>query len=576
MNKFYLFLLVFVLLLFTCCQAEESGKYDDIEDIISPENDKEFDKGSSIVFSELNNQLVSDLELLCRIWGFLKYHHPIVGEGKCNWDYELFRILPKYLQARNTEERDKVILSWIDKFGKISVCTSCKETPSDAFIKPNLNWMENSNMNNALKSKIREIYQNRHQGEHYYVRKQNNADFVEIINERPYNFYNPDAGFRLLALFRFWNIIHYYFPHKHLTDMNWDDVISKYLPLFILATNRLEYEMAALQLIGETNDSQAYFYSGDLEIQEVRGAYFAPFRVWFIEGKLVVMDYYNPELTDTTCIKIGDVITHINSEPVESIIEKQKFLYPASNKTMQLRNMSFDMLRSTQNTLNIQTEQNGQQMIQLYYRSALKYYGISVIDKVYHLIDGNIGYARLSSINMEDIQKMKNIFENTDGIIIDLRYFPSITNSLFFAQYFASTPTPFAKLTLPNINNPGEFTFSPTYIMPKFDEPYQGKLIVIVNEYVQYHTEYLAMNFQAGSNTTIIGSTTSGANGNVSNFFLPGGLKTGFVSSGIYYPDGTPTQRIGIILDVWVEPTIEGIREGKDELLEKAIRLINE
>lgn len=44
---------------------------------------------------------------------------------------------------------------------------------------------------------------------------------------------------------------------------------------------------------------------------------------------------------------------------------------------------------------------------------------------------------------------------------------------------------------------------------------------------------------------------------------------------GVYYPDGTETQRIGIVPDITVKPTIKGIKEGKDELLEKAIEIIN-
>src|SRR5262249_5892281 len=32
----------------------------------------------------------------------------------------------------------------------------------------------------------------------------------------------PSAEYRLLALFRFWNIIHYFFPYHHLTDQDWD------------------------------------------------------------------------------------------------------------------------------------------------------------------------------------------------------------------------------------------------------------------------------------------------------------------------------------------------------------------
>lgn len=43
---------------------------------------------------------------------------------------------------------------------------------------------------------------------------------------------------------------------------------------------------------------------------------------------------------------------------------------------------------------------------------------------------------------------------------------------------------------------------------------------------------------------------------------------------GIFYPDKKPTQRIGIIPDVEVKPTIAGIRDGRDELLEAAVRQI--
>jgi C-terminal processing protease CtpA/Prc len=40
---------------------------------------------------------------------------------------------------------------------------------------------------------------------------------------------------------------------------------------------------------------------------------------------------------------------------------------------------------------------------------------------------------------------------------------------------------------------------------------------------------------------------------------------------GVLYPDGRPTQRIGIVPDLVVTPTVEGIRAGRDEVLEAAV-----
>ena len=124
-------------------------------------------------------------------------------------------------------------------------------------------------------------------------------------------------------------------------------------------------------------------------------------------------------------------------------------------------------------------------------------------------------------------------------------------------------------------SNPGEFTFSEALKIPPSSAPYEGKLIIIVNEFSQSQAEYTAMAFDVGINTTIIGSMTAGADGNISTIFLPGGLKTYISGIGVYYPDGRETQRIGIVPDVLVEPTIEGVRQGKDELLEKAIEIIS-
>lgn len=76
-------------------------------------------------------------------------------------------------------------------------------------------------------------------------------------------------------------------------------------------------------------------------------------------------------------------------------------------------------------------------------------------------------------------------------------------------------------------------------------------------------------------NVTVIGSTTAAADGNVSAITLPGGISTMISGIGVLYPDGTETQRKGIRIDYEIKPTIQGIKAGKDELLEKAIQIIN-
>ena len=98
-----------------------------------------------------------------------------------------------------------------------------------------------------------------------------------------------------------------------------------------------------------------------------------------------------------------------------------------------------------------------------------------------------------------------------------------------------------------------------------------GKVVVLVDEVSQSQAEYTTMAFRASPNALVVGSTTAGADGNISPIPLPGGISTLISGIGVFYPDNEPTQRVGIVPDLEVWPTIKGIREGRDEILEAGV-----
>jgi C-terminal processing protease CtpA/Prc len=98
--------------------------------------------------------------------------------------------------------------------------------------------------------------------------------------------------------------------------------------------------------------------------------------------------------------------------------------------------------------------------------------------------------------------------------------------------------------------------------------------VILVNELTQSLAEFTTMALRAVPGAQVVGSTTAGADGNVSTIVLPGNISSWISGLGVYYPDGRETQRVGIVPDVVVTPTIKGIREGRDELLERAVQLI--
>ena len=107
------------------------------------------------------------------------------------------------------------ISTWIDKLGKVSKCIDCK-TPEEFEIKPNFDWMnDNQLVSSGLKKQLNHILENRNQYEHFYIGLARNVQNPVFRHERGYGEMDyPDDGFRLLSLYRYWNMIEYFFPYN--------------------------------------------------------------------------------------------------------------------------------------------------------------------------------------------------------------------------------------------------------------------------------------------------------------------------------------------------------------------------
>ena len=198
------------------------------------------------------------------------------------------------------------------------------------------------------------------------------------------------------------------------------------------------------------------------------------------------------------------------------------------------------------------------------------------VDTCFKLIDPQIAYLYPGIIKNEYLAKIMTHVQKTKGLIIDLRCYPSEFIVFTLSKYLMSEEKSFAKFSRSSLCTPGLFTMEEVKTVGESNpDYYKGKVVLIVNEKTQSQAEYTTMAFRTAPQATVIGSTTAAADGDVLRFFLPGGLNTMISGLGVYYPDGTETQRIGIVPDIEVKPTIKGIREGKDELLEKAIKIIN-
>jgi C-terminal processing protease CtpA/Prc len=545
------------------------------------EKDKEFDKGSGITSVSIDKSQIENLKSLGLIWGFLKYYHPNIAKGEYNWDYELFRILPKVLNSDNSKNRDTVLIKWINSFGEFSQGKEAVIKSSEIKIEPDLVWIKNSIFSAELTTLLLKVKNANRPKEHYYIGLQPGVGNPDFKNENTYSSMKyPDAGFRLLTLYRYWNIIQYYFPYKNLIEEDWKNVLEEFIPKFIEAKNETEYTLAVLELIGRVHDTHANIWGGNQVLNNHFGLRYASVELTFIESKPVVTGFYDEKLGKETGLEIGDVISVINNRPVEEIVKERLKFSPASNYPTKLRDIASNLLRTNDTIINIEFirfDKRESKTLKTYSSKEINIYSkYQVTDTCFKLINKDIAYINNGSLKRKNLPKIWKEIENTTGLIIDIRNYPSDFPIYDLSSYLMPKSTPFVKFTNGSIENPGLFTFTKSLDAGKKNKNYyKGKVVILINEISQSSAEFHTMAYRVNPNSTVIGSTTAGADGNVSQFYLPGGISTMISGIGVYYPDGKETQRIGILPDIELKPTIQGIEEGKDELLEKAIEIIN-
>ncbi|MEO0788685.1 MAG: S41 family peptidase [Bacteroidota bacterium] len=546
-------------------------------ELLPAQKDTAFNDGSSLTFDlPLSDDDVRDLSLLGKVWGLLKYHHPKISTGDLNWDFELFRFVPQFQEA---SDKSAALLEWVESLGPVESCENCAP-PENPEVTADHRWLASEHVSSDLRSALQYLIDNRPtMSEHYYISSYSGIGNPQFKNEPDYaDMPYPDQGYRYLAAIRYWNMIHYYFPYREEMDIDWDEALADNIPAIVEAENEYAYERAMTRMIGQIQDTHANLWGGGDQVREKRGEYYPPFRAAFVEQKLIVVDYYDPDASPGSDMpQVGDIITHINGEQVGDYVLFEQAFYPASNQAARLRDMAENILRSTDNTSTLLIERNGASLsltiplsnsddLEGYYRWYRTPEG-----PAYKMLENNIGYLTLANATDEAYAEAKEVFKEARGIIVDIRNYPSAFAPFAFCGFLLKEETPFAMFTDMDMANPGYFSMTETVNIPADEESFDGKVVVLVNELSQSQAEYTAMAFRAGQNTVIIGSQTAGADGNVSRIYLPGGLRTMISGIGVFYPDGTETQRIGIVPDIEVKPAVAGIRAGRDELMERAI-----
>lgn len=140
----------------------------------------------------------------------------------------------------------------------------------------------------------------------------------------------PNESYRLLCLFKYWNIIEYFFPYKYQTDQNWNDVLKEMIPKYWDARDTTEYHLALLETVAKVDDTHTpMIYTQQL------GRYFGelalPIKFKIIDNKAVITGFLYKNVDKIDDLRIGDCILEIDGKGIKELLDIKSKYIPASH-----------------------------------------------------------------------------------------------------------------------------------------------------------------------------------------------------------------------------------------------------
>jgi C-terminal processing protease CtpA/Prc len=387
---------------------------------------------------------------------------------------------------------------------------------------------------------------------------------------------DPSLEHRLLAAFRIWNVIHYFYPYRHLIG-DWDAVLPQFIPRMEAADGARDYALAVSEMMTHVPDGHTGVSGA--ELLSIFGEAFLPVSLRWIEGSYVVTSVWGG--AKDAGIEVGDVLVAVDGQPAEARAEFFGRILTASTEAALRNRIGGALLRGPNGSTATLTLRGRDGATREVKATRAPFSLPPPSEETVRILPGGIGLVDLRQLERAEVDAMFDKVKDTRALIFDLRGYPRGTAWSIAPRLNVRGATVGATFRRPQVDGfssqrmATEFAFSQP--LPVSDKPkYTRPTVMLIDDRTISQAEHTGLFFEAAAGTVFIGTPTAGANGDVTNFFIPGGIRIGFTGHDVRHADGRQLQRVGLQPAVEVAPTLEGIRAGRDEVLEAALRYLEE
>ena len=365
-----------------------------------------------------------------------------------------------------------------------------------------------------------------------------------------------------------WNELQHFYPYFDVVNTDWERQLSKTLKKTLADDTPTEFFATFRSMLAATQDGHIGLYQPTLSD---KGG--LPFLVDWIDGKVVVTHSMHEKIDP------GDIIKTVNEKPAtETVQEQQKLIAGSSQLSLHrsLRKLGTGDI-GTKATVEIKNEQGLQTYtVQRSSRRSIIKIGESHLQPTGQ-IEEDIYYVDLTRASMEQINNEIDKIASSPGVIFDMRGYPN-ANHQVIRHLLADPDTSDRWMQIPKIIYPDQkniIDYQKQGWKLKPAKPHiQGEVVFITDARAVSYAESVMSLIAHYNLGEIVGQPTGGVNGNANQLKLPAGFRFWWTGMKVVKHDGSQHHLRGVKPTIRAKKTIKGVREGRDEYLEKAIQVL--
>ena len=378
---------------------------------------------------------------------------------------------------------------------------------------------------------------------------------------------------RLIGLFDFYAFVYYFYPNRQLLEQPWDLSLQQAIPMFLQADNEVDYHKAIRYITARLNDSHASHSTAmdTLLFGERR----AGFRMRALSGRWFV--YSKRSANYPTNVRVGDEVLSVNSIPIKQLSDSFALFVSASNASTRDKFLNNAILSTPKESFVLKIRRN-KDTLEVKERSEhMDYFNSLKLEEEGKMkpqwLNDSVAYWHLASAKQDNVESFYRQVCNAQYIILDLRCYPYPSSFRELSKCFIPKTENFSYIVYPDSQRPGEFKYVPGPQHLGSELYYKGNVILIVDNQTESFSEYLCMMLQKNPKAITVGTSSSGANGNVHLYEFPGGVMTFLTGLGVLDSNYSPMNGRGVKIDVPILFDANTIPANVDPYLSKAIEL---